>query len=192
MAYYPTPYYGYYPTTVQPIPVQQPMGYPQQIIEQPQSMQQQMLPTQMSGTSQNLNVQPEQSSDSYIVWVQGKAGAQSYPVRRGTTLPLFDSEGDYLYIKSVDSNGVPLPLVTKIISDPPVEVKEDRSELVPQVDMSGYVTKESYEELKKKCDDLELRIMDIETKPSFTSNFTGNTFNNTRKDGKDNGNKFTI
>jgi hypothetical protein len=191
MAYYSTPYYGYYPT-VQPIPVQQPMGYPQQIIEQSQPIQQQMLPTQMSGTSQNLNVQSEQPSDSYIVWVQGKAGAQSYPVRRGTTLPLFDSEGDYLYIKSVDSNGVPLPLVTKVISDPPVEVKEDSSESISQVDMSGYVTKESYEELKKKYEELELRIMDIETKPSYTSNFTGNTFNNTRKDGEDNGSKFTI
>lgn len=190
MAYYNTPYYGYYPVVQQPVMVQQPMIYPQQqVVEQPQ-----MSPTQISGTSQNLNVQPEQTSNSYIVWVQGKAGAQSYPVARGTTLPLFDSEGDYLYIKSVDNNGIPLPLVTKVISDPPTEVKTETVEPVPQVDMSNYVTKDIYEDLKKKYEDLELRIMDIETKPtsSFTSNFTGNTFNNSRKDGKDNGSKFPI
>lgn len=193
MAYYTTPYYGYYPN-VQPFPVQQSMGYPQQMIDQSQLVQQQMLPTQMSGTSQNLNVQPEQTSDSYIVWVQGKAGAQSYPVRRGTTLPLFDSEGDYLYIKSVDNNGIPLPLVTKVLSDPPVETKEDNVELTPQVDMSEYVTKEKYDELKKKYDDLEYRILELETKPTsnISSTFTGNTFNNTRKDGNDNGTKFTV
>lgn len=88
MAYYTNPYYGYY-SQLQPMMVQQPVIYPQQqVVEQPQ-----MLPTQMSGTSQNLNVQNGQTNmDSYILWVQGKAGAQSYPVARGTTLPLFDSE----------------------------------------------------------------------------------------------------
>ena len=189
MPYYNTPYtYGYYPM------FQQPVIYPQQqMVEQTQ-----MSPTQMSGTSQNLNVQTGQTSnqpmDSYLVWVQGKAGAQSYPVARGTTVPLFDSEGDYIYIKSVDNNGIPLPLVTKVISDPPTETKVETVETVPQVDMSNYVTKDIYEDLMKKYEDLELRIMDIETKPtsSFTSNFTGNTFNNSRKDGKDNGNKFSI
>lgn len=117
--------------------------------------------------------------------MQGKAGAQSYPVARGTTLPLFDSEGDYVYIKSVDNNGIPLPLVTKVISDPPVEVKAEVVESTPQVDMSEYVTKKSYDEIRHKYDELEARILELETKPtsSFTSTFTGNTFNNTKKEG---------
>lgn len=178
MAYYTNPYYGYYPQ-MQTI---MPMVYPQQqVVEQPQT---------------NLNVQPGQTSNnmnSYMIWVQGKAGAQSYPVARGTTLPLFDSEGDYIYIKSVDSNGIPLPLVTKVISDPPVEVKAEVVESSTQIDMSGYVTKESYDILKQKYDDLEMRILDLETKPtsSYTSNFTGNTFNNSKKEGK-NESKFTL
>lgn len=165
MAYYTNPYYGYYP-----------MVYPQQqVVEQPQ----------------NLNVQLGQTSnkpmDSYFIWVQGEAGAKSYPVARGTTLPLFDSEGDYVYFKSVDANGVPLPLITKVISDPPSK------ETVAMVE-DNYVTKEVYDDLRKKYDDLELRIKELEDKPtsSFNSTFTGNTFNNTRKDGKDNGSKFTI
>ena len=167
MAYYTNPYYGgYY------------MMYPQQqMIEQ-----------------QNLNVQPVQTSkamNSYFVWVQGEAGAKSYPVAPGTTLPLFDSEGDYVYFKSVDSNGVPMPLVTKVISDlPSTKVVEEET----KVDMSEYVTKEVYDELSKKYGELEARIIELETKPtsSFNSTFTGNTFNNTRKDGKENGSKFTL
>ena len=179
MAYYSNPYYGYYPQ-MQPM---LPMVYPQQqVVEQPQ---------------QNLNVQAEQTSNnmnSLMVWVQGKAGAQSYPVARGTTLPLFDSEGDFVYIKSVDNNGIPLPLVTKVISDPPSETKTKEVETIPQVDMSGFVTKEIYDELKKKYDDLEIRILELETKPtsSFTSTFTGNTFNNTKKEGGKNESKFTL
>lgn len=126
MAYYTNPIYGYYPQVQQMLP----MMYPQQqVVEQPQT---------------NLNVQNGQTNnapmDSYMIWVQGKAGAQSYPVARGTTLPLFDSEGDYLYIKSVDSNGIPMPLVTKVLNDPPVEVKAEVVESTAQVDLSGYVT----------------------------------------------------
>lgn len=177
MAYYSTPYnfnYGYYPPVQQPII---PMVYPQQMVEQPQQSQ----------------PQTNEVSNSYLTWVQGKAGAQSYPVARGTTLPLFDSEGDYLYIKSVDNNGIPLPLVTKVISDPPVEVKAEVVETQSQVDMSNYVTRESYDSLAKKYTDLESRILELETKPTsnVTSNFTGNTFNNTKKEAK-NESKFTI
>ena len=173
MAYYTNPYYGYYPQ-VQPMI---PMVYPQQQV-----------------VEQNSNVQSGQTSlNSLMVWVQGKAGAQSYPVARGTTLPLFDSEGDYVYIKSVDNNGIPLPLVTKVISDPPVEVKAEIVETNTQVDMSDYVTKASYDEIKKKYEDLEMRILELETKPTSTinSSFTGNTFNNTKKEGK-NESKFTF
>ena len=179
MAYYSTPYYGYYPQ-VQPM---MPMIYPQQVVEQPQ----------------NQNVQSGQTnSNSLMVWVQGKAGAQSYPVARGTTLPLFDSEGDFVYIKSVDNNGIPLPLVTKVLSDPPTETKTQEVEIIPQVtpqvDLSNYVTKETYDELLKKYNGLETRILDLETKPSsnFTSTFTGNTFNNTKKEGGKNESKFTL
>ena len=170
MAYYNNPYLGYYPQMM-------PMMYPQQMVEQPQQ-----------------SSQPQQTNNSLMVWVQGKAGAQSYPVARGTTLPLFDSEGNFVYIKSVDNNGIPLPLVTKVISDPPTETKAEVVETTPQVDVSDYVTKKSYDELMKKYKELESRILDLETKPtsSFTSTFTGNTFNNTKKEGGKNESKFTL
>ena len=156
--------FGYYP------PMQQ--NYPQQVEQQ---YPQQQIPTQ---------------NESYFVWVQGEAGAKSYPVARGITLPLFDSEGDYVYFKSVDENGMPLPLITmkltKVESQPKVEVEPQKVVEQPHVNMDDYVTKEKY-------DQLEQRVLELETKPSppsFTSTFTGNTFNNTRKE-KDNG-QFTV
>lgn len=183
MAYYTNPYTynfgGFYPFAQQmpmPMQMQQPMIVPQQ--------NEQIQTTMASAPS---TIQSPATNDSFFIWVQGEAGAKSYPVARGTTLPLFDSEGDFVYFKSVDNNGVPLPLVTKVLSDPATEVKTETS---VQVDMNKYVTKESYDELQKKYSELESRILELETKPSlgFNSTFTGNTFNNTRK-GNENGNK---
>lgn len=173
--------FGYYP------PLQTAPTVTAPVIEQPQiqQTQQPISPTQMSGTSQ------PQTSESYIIWVQGEAGAKSYPVARGTTLPLFDTEGDYIYFKSVDNNGVPMPLVTmKLTAVEKQEAPQSQESVVeqPQIDLSNYVTKEKYEELAN-------RVLELETKPStaptVTSNFTGNTFNNTRKENRD-GNKFTL
>ena len=67
-----------------------------------------MLSTQMPGTSSN----------SYFIWVQGEAGAKSYPVARGTTVPLFDSEGDYVYFKSNVANVTKLRAVVDYSTAP--------------------------------------------------------------------------
>lgn len=174
------------PTYIQPI-------YPQQIEQQPQYTQ----PQPMVQQSVQQPQQPKlETNDSYFVWVQGEAGAKAYPVARGTTLPLFDTEGDFVYFKSVDNNGVPLPLVVKVLSDPESiaqEVKQvEEIPTIPQIDMTQYVTKEKYDELKKNYEDLELRILELETKPTTLTNFTGNTFNNSRKGEEKNANKFTL
>lgn len=60
---------------------------------------QQMIPTQMSGTSNNG-----------INWVSGESGAKSWIVGRGETVLLMDSEAQCFYIKSADASGMPLPL----------------------------------------------------------------------------------
>jgi hypothetical protein len=69
-------------------------------------------------------------------------------------------------------------------------VKAEVIESSPTIDMSNYVTRESYDALAKKYTDLENRILDLETKPSgYNTTFTGNTFNNSRKGGSDDGYK---
>lgn len=60
--------------------------------------------------AQNYNFPAPQQTYSDPIWVQGIAGAKSYPVAPGHSAPLFDSEDLKVYIKTVDQSGVPQPL----------------------------------------------------------------------------------
>ena len=51
--------------------------------------------------------QTSPTPSSSFVWVQGEAGAKSYPVAPGNRIALFDSENPVVYIKSVDLSGKP-------------------------------------------------------------------------------------
>ena len=75
----------------------QPMNYPQYQPNYPQ---------------QNSYVQPNQQNQSQvinsgIVWVSGETGAKSYLLSPNTTLPLWDSERQTIYLKSADASGMP-------------------------------------------------------------------------------------
>lgn len=41
------------------------------------------------------------------IWVQGEAGAKSYLVAPNTTVALWDSEAQVIYLKSADASGLP-------------------------------------------------------------------------------------
>lgn len=53
---------------------------------------------------------PYQYQRQSIIWVQGEAGAKSYPIAAGQTVLLMDSESSTFFIKSADLSGMPLPL----------------------------------------------------------------------------------
>jgi hypothetical protein len=48
-----------------------------------------------------------QGNQNNMTWVQGEAGAKSYLVAPNTTVPLWDSEKQTIYIKSADASGMP-------------------------------------------------------------------------------------
>lgn len=48
-----------------------------------------------------------QNANSGIIWVQGEAGAKSYLVAPNTTVQLWDSEDQVIYLKSADASGMP-------------------------------------------------------------------------------------
>lgn len=52
-----------------------------------------------------VNAQPTQNNG--IIWVQGEAGAKSYMVAPNTTVQLWDSESQTIYLKSADASGMP-------------------------------------------------------------------------------------
>ena len=64
----------------------QPLYYPQQ--------------TQMQS-------QPQSQMNNGIIWVQGEASAKSYPIAPNSSVPLWDSEANVIYIKSADMSGMP-------------------------------------------------------------------------------------
>ena len=75
-----------------------PATYPQ-MYYQPQF--QTVQPKYMQQTQQ-----PAQQSNG-IIWVQGEAGAKSYLVAPNTTVQLWDSEAQVIYLKSADASGMP-------------------------------------------------------------------------------------
>lgn len=62
-------------------------------------------PYQMQGTQMSLSNQPQQNNG--IIWVQGEAAAKSYPIAPNSSVPLWDSEANVIYIKSADMSGMP-------------------------------------------------------------------------------------
>lgn len=52
--------------------------------------------------------QPQtQSQQSSIIWVSGEAGAKAYMVAPNSTVTLWDSENQTIYLKSADATGMP-------------------------------------------------------------------------------------
>lgn len=87
-----------FPATYQPMyyqPQYQPMQYqPQPVQPAPQATQSQPVPT----------AQPMNNS---IIWVSGEAGAKAYLVAPNTTVQLWDSESQRIFLKSADATGMP-------------------------------------------------------------------------------------
>lgn len=75
-------------------PATYPQFYPQN--QQPQYQQQFQTP--------QLNVSQQSNP---MIWVQGETGAKSYLLSPNTTLPLWDSERQTIYLKSADASGMP-------------------------------------------------------------------------------------
>lgn len=91
------------------------------------------------------NIQPRQNQpQNSLIWVQGEAGAKAYPVAPNTTVQLWDSEAQIVYLKSADASGMPtMKILDYTIRDNQTQGNALRKE--PQVDLSAYVTKEEFE-----------------------------------------------
>ncbi len=50
---------------------------------------------------------PQNQGNNAMIWVQGESGAKSYLTAPNTTVVLFDSESQTIYLKSADATGLP-------------------------------------------------------------------------------------
>ena len=107
--------------------------------------------------------QSNQQGQNGIIWVQGEAGAKSYLVAPNTTVLLWDSESQRIFLKSADASGMPSMKVLEYT------VKDGNSPISPVSDADNnsikYATKEDVdavsgqiEALRKKFEKLSKQI----------------------------------
>lgn len=87
-------------------------------------------------------VQHQQSTG--ITWVQGEAGAKSYLVAPNTTVQLWDSEKQVIYLKSADASGMPS------LKTLDYTVREQQAEKPA----AEYVTRNEFDDLKKQIESM--------------------------------------
>ena len=85
--------------------------------------------------------QPQQFTQSNVIWVQGEAAAKAYPVQAGNSMILLDSENDCFYIKSSDNAGMP----NRLRKFEYKEVVDGQIVNETPADQPQYVTKEDLE-----------------------------------------------
>lgn len=106
-----------------------PIGY-QYMYPQPFQTQQEAVSPVIQGNTQGMN----NGAQNGIIWVQGEAGAKAYPIAPNTTVQLWDSEDQVIYLKSADASGMPsMKVLDYTIRETGKAVKSD------------YVTREEFE-----------------------------------------------
>ena len=104
---------------------------------------------QMPTNGQNL----ANASNNGIIWVQGEAGAKSYLVGPNTTVQLWDSEAQVIYLKSADASGMPS---IKVLDYTIRDASGQGPQVVEQA--ANYATIEEVEALRKQIDTLTKKI----------------------------------
>lgn len=87
----------------------------------------------------------QQANNSPLIWVQGEAGAKSYLVAPNSSVVLFDSENQSIYIKSADASGMPSIRVL----DYKIRDTAERTE-TPFKPTEDYATHKDLEALEKR------------------------------------------
>jgi len=113
-----------------------------------------VAPMQQTPTQQAPTPQPvQQQNQSSIIWVQGEAGAKSYLLAPNTTIPLWDSESQTIYLKSTDASGMP---TIKYID----YTVRDSGQAVPNIvtKENNFATKDEIADLAAELTDLKRRV----------------------------------
>lgn len=101
--------------------------------------------------------QPQQQNNG-ITWVQGEAAAKSFFVAPNTTVPLWDSEAQVIYLKSADASGMPsMKIIDYTIRDaqaPKLSVSSDNGTFITRDELNAVngridALKEELEGLRK-------------------------------------------
>lgn len=106
--------------------------------------------SQMKSPYQPIQPMP-QATQNDLIWVQGEAGAKAYLVAPNATVTLWDTEGQTIYIKRADANGVPSMRV--------LDFTERNAPHNAEKHVCGcgdkFATKEAFDALQSECESLK-------------------------------------
>ena len=97
----------------------------------------------------------QQMQNNSMIWVQGEEGMKSYHVGPNTTIPLWDSENQTIYLKSTDAMGRP---TVKYIDYTVKEEQKSASE--PNAE---YVTKNEFNRLSSQLSDIANQLKQLKS-----------------------------
>ena len=96
----------------------------------------------------------QQTQQSGLNWIQGEQAAKSYLVAPNSSVVLFDSEAQTVYIKSADASGMP----SMKILDYTIRNAQNAPNQAPVSPVENYATKSDIEALRGQIDSLKMRI----------------------------------
>lgn len=94
-------------------------------------------------------VPTQPQSQGGIIWVQGEAGAKSFMVAPNTTVQLWDSESQTIYLKSADASGMP---TTKIIDYTIRDNCQPQTSSLMSEPVCDYITREEFNSFVEKVE----------------------------------------
>lgn len=148
------PYNSYFPAGYQPMQ----NFYPQYAYaQQPQQPQAAQPAPQTPQAPQNA-----QPMSSNIIWVSGEAGAKAYLVAPNTTVQLWDSERQTIYLKSADASGMPS---IKTLDYTIREMPQNNVVLTSDGVSSTFATKDEVNILAERITALQSKIDGFTAKP---------------------------
>lgn len=98
----------------------------------------------------NYNQMQNQQQSSGIIWVQGEAGAKSYLVAPNSTVQLWDSDENVIYLKSADASGMPS---IKVLDYTVRETPENKTAVYSN--KAIYATKDDILNIQKQIDEIK-------------------------------------
>lgn len=120
---------------------------------------------QIYNTSSYQPATPQNQANSGIIWVQGESGAKSYLTAPNTTVVLFDSESQVIYLKSADATGLPsMRVLDYTIRDQ----KPQNGVFTSQSD--SYATKSEMDAIRAEIAQIQARLKGAGNEPTIQRN----------------------
>lgn len=103
--------------------------------------------------------QPSAAPQTNVIWVQGEAAARGYLMAPNTTLPLWDSEANVIYLKSTDAAGMPsMKVLDYTIRDQTPVNAPVAASAAQGNNPSAYATKADLEAIAGQIDRLKAKV----------------------------------